>query len=89
VAGSLVNRPKDTFHSDDICRKGLWLWVFVRIEVRKNRLKNNIGTVLGDQMDLEKSGGRPVKLVRSRICAKAARMLFKELVKELCGEKNV
>ena len=67
----------------DLCRMALWQWVFTRIEPSRNRLKNQIGEVLGNELDQEKAKGRPIKLVRSRICAKAARLLFKELVKEL------
>ncbi len=49
----------------------------------RSRLKNQIGEVLGNELDQEKALGRTAKLVRSRISAKAARLLFKELVKEL------
>lgn len=65
----------------DLCRIALWQWVFTRIEPKRSRLKNDIGELLGQEIDLEKANGRPIKLVRSRICAKAARLLFKELVK--------
>ncbi len=34
-----------------------------------------------EQLDIEKAAGRPVKLVRNRIAAKGARLLFRELVK--------
>lgn len=66
-----------------LCRKALWQWIFTRIEPQnQSRLNNDIGRELGNQLDLEKAAGRPIKLVRSRIAAKAARLLFKELVKE-------
>ncbi|WP_414572705.1 IS110 family transposase [Nostoc sp. CCY 9925] len=67
----------------DLCRKALWQWVYTRIEPRRSRLKNDIGQHLGSQMDAEKAAGRPAKLVRNRIAAKAARLLFRELVKNL------
>lgn len=67
----------------DICRQALWQWVFTRIEPKHSRLKNEIGQLLGEELEAEKASGKPVKLVRSRICAKAARLLFKELVKAL------
>lgn len=70
----------------DLCRQALWQWVFTRIEPRRSRLKNEIGELLGDELDQEKAKGRPVKLVRSRICAKAARLLFKELVNNLSND---
>lgn len=64
----------------DLCRKALWQWVFTRIEPSRSRLKNEIGQALGEQLDSEKAAGRPVRLVRSRIAVKAAKMLFKHLV---------
>ncbi|MCY7383317.1 MAG: transposase [Microcoleus sp. CAN_BIN18] len=67
----------------DLCRKALWQWVFTRIEPHRSRLKNDIGDRLGKLIDAEKASGRPVKLVRSRIAAKAVKLLFKELVREL------
>ncbi|WP_375469557.1 hypothetical protein [uncultured Nostoc sp.] len=36
---------------------------------------------MGEQLDTEKAAGRPVKLVRNRVAAKGARLLFRELVK--------
>ncbi|MHC5726888.1 MAG: hypothetical protein ACYTXY_22675 [Nostoc sp.] len=38
---------------------------------------------MGEQLDTEKAAGRPVKLVRNRVAAKGARLLFRELVKAL------
>ncbi|HEY9813952.1 MAG TPA: hypothetical protein V6D31_10535 [Candidatus Sericytochromatia bacterium] len=46
--------------------------------------KNDIGDRLGKIMDLEKASGR---LVRSRVAAKAVKLLFKELVHELVYSK--
>jgi hypothetical protein len=66
-----------------LCRKSLWQWVFTRIEPKRSRLKNDIGKILGEQLDTEKAAGRPVKLVRNRVAAKGARLLFRELVKSL------
>ncbi|MEH1839868.1 MAG: hypothetical protein V7L20_14115 [Nostoc sp.] len=34
---------------------------------KRSRLKNEIGKILGEQLDTEKAQGRPVKLVRNRI----------------------
>jgi hypothetical protein len=67
----------------DLCRKALWQWVFTRLEVKRCRMNNDIGDRLGEIMDAEKASGRPVRLVRSRVAAKAVKMLFKELVREL------
>jgi hypothetical protein len=49
--------------------------------VKRNRLDNEIGAALGSQLDAEKAAGRPVRLVLLRISAKAAKLLFRELVK--------
>lgn len=65
-----------------LCRKALWQWVFTRVEPKKAR-KTQIAIKLGQILDKEKSGGRPVKLVRSRISVKACKILFNELVLEL------
>ncbi|BAZ66289.1 hypothetical protein NIES4106_10390 [Fischerella sp. NIES-4106] len=67
----------------DLCRIALWQWVFTRIEPKHSRLKNEIGEVLGQQLDQEKAAGRPVRLVRSRIAVKASKLLFRELVKAI------
>jgi transposase len=67
----------------DLCRVALWQWVFTRIEPQRTRLNNEIGARLGEIMDVEKLSGRPVRLVRSRVAAKAVKLLFKELVREL------
>jgi len=66
-----------------LCRKALWQWIFTRIEPQRARLNNDIGDRLGQIMDAEKASGRPVRLVRSRVAAKAVKLLFKELVREL------
>jgi hypothetical protein len=39
-------------------------------------------------MDQEKLTGRPVRLIRSRVAAKAVKMLFRELVRELVHFQN-
>ena len=70
----------------DLCRMALWQWVYTRIEPARCRLNNDIGELLGNVLDEEKASGRPVRLVRSRISAKAARLLFKELVKVICHQ---
>ncbi|MEH2001082.1 MAG: IS110 family transposase [Nostoc sp.] len=72
----------------DLCRKSLWQWVYTRIEPKRSRLKNDIAQILGEQLDAEKAAGRPVRLVRNRIAAKGARMLFRELVKIHLGSDS-
>ncbi|MEH1870661.1 IS110 family transposase [Nostoc sp.] len=75
------SRKAKVVGGSDLCRKSLWQWVFTRIEPKRSRLKNDIGKILGEQLDSEKAAGRPVKLVRNRVAAKGARLLFRELVK--------
>jgi hypothetical protein len=77
-----INKSK-VVGGSDLCRKALWQWIFTRIEPHRTRLKNDIGDRLGEIMDAEKASGRPVRLVRSRVAAKAVKLLFKELVHEL------
>ncbi|MEH2266915.1 MAG: IS110 family transposase [Nostoc sp.] len=77
------SRKSKVVGGSDLCRKSLWQWVFTRIEPKRSRLKNDIGKILGEQLDTEKAAGRPVKLVRNRVAAKGARLLFRELVKSL------
>jgi transposase len=67
-----------------LCRMALWQWLFTRIEPKTTRVKNPMGKLLGEMLDAEKKS-RPVKLARSRVCSKAAGMLFRELVKEICS----
>jgi hypothetical protein len=42
----------------------------------------------GEIMDAEKASGPPVRLVRSRVAAKAVKLLFKELTHELVYSQN-
>ena len=72
-----------------LCRKALWQWIFTRIEPKNRRLSNDKGCYLGEILDSEKASGRPVKLARSRVAAKAVKMLFKELVKALAQDKKM
>ena len=65
-----------------LCRMALWQWLFTRIEPQRARVKSPIGKALGELLDAEKKKC-PVRLARSRVCSKAAAILFRELVKEL------
>ncbi len=69
-----------------LCRKQLWLWLFTSVEIKSRRTTPILRT-LGEQVDTEKAAGKPIQLVRSRACAKAAKLLFRELVRAFCGEK--
>lgn len=77
------DKELDRVGGSDLCRIALWQWIFTRIEPKRSRLKNQIGEQLGDLLDSEKLVKRPIKLVRTRIAAKAARLLFKYLVRAL------
>lgn len=65
-----------------LCRSALWQWLYARIEPERSRVRSDIGNALHSMLILEKSI-KPVKLARSRVCSKAAALLFRELVKEL------
>lgn len=65
------------------CRKALWLWVMTRLEVKRNRPDTEVCQQLIKQLDEEKSTGKPGRLIQSRISAKAVKLLYQELVKEL------
>lgn len=66
----------------DLRRIALWQWIFTRLEIKRNRPKNEIGDRLGQLLDKEKATGKPIRLVRMKIAAYSVRLLFKELVKE-------
>ena len=65
----------------DLCRLSLWQWIFCRLEIKRNRPKTKIGQYLGQVTDTEKATGKPIRLIRMRIAAASARLLFRELAK--------
>jgi transposase len=67
-----------------LCRTALWQWVFTRIEVKRSRLKNERFCAIAEEFDVLKSQ-KPIKLARSKICAKTCKLLFYDLVNELQG----
>jgi hypothetical protein len=81
------SKKKGKQSGSGLCRKALWQWCFVRLEVRKNvptGLKfNYAGKLLSPAEDLKrrKAGGTPTKLARQRVIARVVRELFKELSK--------
>jgi hypothetical protein len=54
--------------------------VFTRIEPFKNRGQNPILKELGAALDEFKVNGKPIKLTRMNVAAKAVRMLFNQLL---------
>ena len=82
------DKKKSKKSGSSLIRMALWQWVFTRIEPKKNRVKNALGTALGEIFDLEKDGSRPIRLIRSRIASRATDWLFAELVKELVTSNN-
>jgi hypothetical protein len=62
-----------------LCRRALWQWVFSAIEPAKCRTIPTLIT-LGEFLDIEKSSGKPIKLVRMRVAVRAVKLLFKRLV---------
>jgi transposase len=77
------DKELDRVGGSDLCRISLWQWVFTRIEPKRSRPKTDIGKQLGETIDAEKLAGRPIKLVRTRVAARAVRLLFKQLVQAL------
>jgi hypothetical protein len=67
----------------DLCRLSLWQWVYTRLEPKRSRLNNEITEFLGKKLVSEKEAGRPIKLVRMKVAAIGARLLFRELVKAI------
>ncbi|MEH1832135.1 MAG: hypothetical protein V7L29_08685 [Nostoc sp.] len=65
----------------DLCRKALWQWVFTIIEPKQSRFSDRIAYQLGELLDTEKAASHPAKLVKMKVAARAARLLFRELVK--------
>lgn len=76
------DKKKSKVVGNALCRKAIWQWVFTRVEPKNSR-NNAITQKLGAILDAEKASGRPARLVRSRISAKASKMLFRQLVKEV------
>jgi transposase len=64
----------------DLCRRSLWQWVFTRVEPCKSRGSNPILNELGRDLDEYKAVGRPIKLARITVAAKAVKLLFKQLL---------
>lgn len=77
------DEKKNRKAGSSLCRMALWQWIFTRIEPKTRRLKNPTGNLLGSVFDFEKQH-RPIKLVRSRVAAKAVVLLFHALVEEIC-----
>jgi hypothetical protein len=63
-----------------LCRKAMWQWVFSSLEPEKRRLDNPTVKALCECLDTEKANGKPIRLVRSRVAVKAAKLLFSKLV---------
>ena len=61
----------------------LWLWVFSAVEPKQCRTSPMVQK-LGKYLDEMKVNGKPVQLARSKTAALGAKLLFRELVKELC-----
>lgn len=68
----------------DLCRKAFWQWIFTRIEPAKSRKNNPLLEELYQWMRHPKRRGTPIQLLRMKVAAKAARMIFDRLVEELC-----
>jgi hypothetical protein len=71
---------KGVVGGSDLCRRSLWQWVFTRVEPFNSRGQNPILKELGAALDEFKANGKPIKLARMNVAAKAVRMLFKQLL---------
>jgi hypothetical protein len=69
----------------DVCRKALWQWIFTRIEPQRSRPLNATVDKLVAYFVEAKNQKQPIRLVRSRLAAKAGRALWRELVAEIVG----
>ena len=67
-----------------LSKKLLWLWVFSGVEPKRCRTVP-VTQKLGKYLDELKLGGKPVQLARSKTAALGCKLLFRELVKELCN----
>jgi hypothetical protein len=75
---------KKTYLSgSQLCRTAFWQWVFTRIEVKRGRLINERFLIVTTEFDRLKALEKPIKIVRAKVAAKAAKMLFYDLVKAL------
>ena len=75
-------KGKKVIGGSRLCRTALWQWTFTRVEPKRNR-NTPILIELGEFVDEQKAHGKPIKLIRSHVGAKTAKMLFKKLVKSL------
>jgi len=78
-------KKKVSQSGSDVCRKALWQWIFTRIEPERNRPLNPTVDKLVSYFVEAKSQKQPIRLIRSRLAAKAARALWRELVAEIVG----
>jgi hypothetical protein len=62
---------KSIVGGSDLCRIALWQWIFTRIEVRRNRPKNEIGKILGEFCDSEKASKKPIRLSAIAHCCQS------------------
>jgi transposase len=79
-------KRKTSQTGSDVCRKALWQWIFTRIEPQRNRPLNATVDKLVAYFIEAKNQKQPIRLVRSRLAAKAARALWRELVAEIVGK---
>jgi hypothetical protein len=79
------DKKKASQSGSDFCRRALWQWIFTRIEPQKNRPNNSVIGKLVAYFVEAKNQKQPIRLIRSRLAAKAARALWRELVKEIVG----
>jgi transposase len=79
-SGTSVNNTKKA--GSTLCRTAFWQWGFTRIEIKRCRLKGELGDKLFSKYS-ELLSSNPTKLARSKFHAHAARKIFYDLVVEL------
>ncbi|ANV90664.1 IS110 family transposase [Picosynechococcus sp. PCC 8807] len=64
----------------DLCRTAMWMWIFTRVSIEKQRNANAIAQLIYLWMNHPKRAGTPIRLLRTKTAAYASRLLFKALV---------
>ncbi|MGI0488521.1 IS110 family transposase [Pantanalinema rosaneae CENA516] len=85
VEKSSGKKKEATVSGSALCRKAIWQWVFTMIEPRRTRssVGSEIVEELGSLCDQLKANGTRgnIRIIRSKVSAKAATLLFRELLK--------
>lgn len=64
----------------ELCRSAIWMWIFTRVSITKQRETNAIAQLVHQWMRNPRRQGTPIRLLRMKTAAHASRLLFKALV---------